>query len=90
MYELDISIDNTVKVRYKYMIKLLFYQIFLFLVLMTVMIFIDNLILINLQSNNNCVRFNYENTANPYSSFLLKNKFRVNRILSSSHYSQRD
>jgi len=90
MYELDISIDNTVKVRYKYMIKLLFYQILLFLVLMTMMIFIDNLILINLQSNNNCVRFNYDTTANPYSSFLLKNKFRVNRILSSAYYSQRD
>jgi hypothetical protein len=78
MYELDINIDNTVKVRYRYIIKLLIIQIFTYLIWMTLMSVVDNLFLLSIQHNsNNCFQFNYETTSEPSKSFVLKNKFRV-------------
>lgn len=77
MYELDVNIDNTVKVRYRYIIKLLFIQIFTYLIWMTLMSVVDNLFLISIQYNSNCFQFNYETTSEPSKSFILKNKFRV-------------
>ena len=78
MYELDINIDNTVKVRYRYIIKLLFIQIFTYLIWMTLMSVIDNLFLISIQHNSNCFQFNHKTTLDIFESFIiLKNKFRV-------------
>ena len=77
MYELNVNIDNTVKVRYRYIIKLLIIQIFTYLIWMTLMTVIDNLFLISIQHNSNCFQFNYETTSEPSKSFILKNKFRV-------------
>jgi hypothetical protein len=77
MYGLDVNIDNTVKVRYRYIIKLLFIQIFTYLIWMTLMSVVDNLFLLSIQHNSNCFQFNYETTSEPSKSFILKKKFRV-------------
>lgn len=78
MYKLDVNIDNTVKVRYRYIIKLLFIQIFSFLFWMTFMYIIDYLFLISIQHNGNCFKFNYDISSEPSkSSIILKNKFRI-------------
>ena len=77
MYELDINIDNTVKVRYRYIIKLLIIQIFTYLIWMTLMGVVDNLFLASIQYNSNCFQFNYETTSEPSKSLILKKKFRV-------------
>jgi hypothetical protein len=78
MYKLDVNIDNTIKVRYHYIIKLLLIQIFSFLFWMTFVNVIDNLFLISIHHNSNCFRFNHKTTLDIFESFIiLKNKFRV-------------
>jgi hypothetical protein len=76
MYGLDVNIDNTVKVRYRYIIKLLFIQIFTYLIWMTLMSVVDNLFLLSIQHNSNCFQFNYETTSEPSKSFILKKRNR--------------